>query len=29
MASVDLAACKIANVLFGLSRWETLLMVGC
>ncbi|MGH9696971.1 MAG: sodium:solute symporter family protein, partial [Bryobacteraceae bacterium] len=28
MASVDLAACKIANVLFGLSRWETLLMVG-
>lgn len=28
MASVDLAACKIANVLFGLSRWETLLLVG-
>ena len=28
MASVDLAACKIANVLFGLSRWETLLAVG-
>src|SRR5438874_6480654 len=28
MASVDLAACKIGSVLFGLSRWETLLMVG-
>lgn len=28
MASVNLAACKIANLLFGLSRWETLLMVG-
>jgi Na+/proline symporter len=28
MASVNLAACKIANVLFGLSRWETLLGVG-
>ncbi len=28
MASVDLAACKIANVLFGMSRWETLLAVG-
>jgi Na+/proline symporter len=28
MATVDLAACKIANVLFGLSRWETLLAVG-
>jgi Na+/proline symporter len=28
MATVDLAACKIANVLFGLSRWETLLGVG-
>jgi Na+/proline symporter len=28
MASVDLAACKIASVLFGLSRWETLLAVG-
>lgn len=28
MASVNLAACKIANVLFGLSRWETLLLVG-
>ncbi len=28
MASVNLAACKIANVLFGLSRWQTLLIVG-
>jgi SSS family solute:Na+ symporter len=28
MATVDLAACKIASVLFGLSRWETLLGVG-
>jgi Na+/proline symporter len=28
MASVDLAACKIASILFGLSRWETLLAVG-
>ncbi|MGA8026380.1 MAG: sodium:solute symporter family protein [Bryobacteraceae bacterium] len=28
MASVDLAAVKIASVLFGLSRWETLLGVG-
>ncbi|MFB3829978.1 MAG: sodium:solute symporter family protein [Bryobacteraceae bacterium] len=28
MASVNLAACKIAGVLFGLSRWETLLAVG-
>src|SRR6186713_1922665 len=28
MASVNLAACKIANVLFGLPRWETLLIVG-
>jgi Na+/proline symporter len=28
MASVNLAACKIANVLFGLSRWQTLLAVG-
>lgn len=28
MASVNLAACKIASVLFGLSRWETLLAVG-
>src|SRR5262245_46893825 len=28
MASVNLAACKIANVLFGLPRWETLLFVG-
>lgn len=28
MASVNLAACKIANVLFGMPRWETLLFVG-
>src|SRR3974390_1760585 len=28
MATVNLAACKIANVLFGLPRWETLLAVG-
>jgi SSS family solute:Na+ symporter len=28
MASVNLAACKIAGILFGLERWQTLLMVG-
>src|SRR5512133_4234926 len=28
MASVNLAACKIANVLFGLPRWQTLMAVG-
>ena len=28
MASVNLAACKIAGILFGLDRWQTLLMVG-
>jgi Na+/proline symporter len=28
MATVNLAACKIANVLFGLPRWETLVFVG-
>ncbi len=28
MATVNLAACKIANILFGLPRWETLLAVG-
>ena len=28
MATVNLAACKIAGVLFGLDRWETLLLVG-
>src|SRR5512143_3892390 len=28
MASVNLAACKIAAVLFGLERWQTLLLVG-
>jgi solute:Na+ symporter, SSS family len=28
MASVNLATCKIAGILFGLDRWETLLLVG-
>jgi len=28
MASVNLAACKIAAILFGLDRWQTLLFVG-
>src|SRR6201995_2776654 len=28
MATVNLAACKIAAVLFGLERWQTLLAVG-
>src|SRR3954464_12047249 len=28
MASVNLAACKIAAVLFGLERWQTLTAVG-
>ena len=28
MASVNLAACKIAGILFGLDRWQTLLFVG-
>jgi SSS family solute:Na+ symporter len=28
MATVNLAACKIAGVLFGLPRWQTLLAVG-
>ena len=28
MATVNLAACKIAGILFGLPRWETLLLVG-
>src|SRR5688500_12240256 len=28
MASVNLATCKIAGILFGLDRWETLLGVG-
>ncbi|MCE1189826.1 MAG: Na+:solute symporter [Ignavibacteria bacterium] len=28
MATVNLAACKIAAVLFGLDRWQTLLCVG-
>jgi Na+/proline symporter len=29
MATVNLAACKIANVLFGLPRWQTLLFIFC
>ena len=28
MATVNLAACKIAGILFGLDRWQTLLFVG-
>lgn len=28
MATVNLAACKIAGVLFGMDRWQTLLFVG-
>jgi solute:Na+ symporter, SSS family len=28
MATVNLAACKIAGILFGLERWQTLLTVG-
>jgi Na+/proline symporter len=28
MASVSLAACKIANILFGLHTWQTLLLCG-
>ncbi len=28
MATVSLAACKIANILFGMPRWETLLICG-
>ncbi len=28
MATVNLAACKIASVLFGLERWQTLAAVG-
>jgi Na+/proline symporter len=28
MATVNLAACKIAGILFGLERWQTLLAVG-
>lgn len=28
MATVNLAACKIANIMFGLDRWQTLLGVG-
>ena len=28
MATVNLAACKIAGILFGLDRWQTLAMVG-
>ncbi len=28
MATVNLAACKIAGVLFGMERWQTLVLVG-
>lgn len=28
LATVNLAACKIAGILFGLTRWETLALVG-
>jgi SSS family solute:Na+ symporter len=28
MATVNLAACKIAGILFGLPRWQTLIFVG-
>ncbi|MEW5984600.1 MAG: sodium:solute symporter family protein [Acidobacteriota bacterium] len=28
MATVNLAACKIAGVMFGLPRWQTLVVVG-
>src|SRR3984957_8695269 len=28
MATVTLAACKIANILFGMPRWETILFCG-
>src|SRR3954464_12835868 len=28
MASVNLAACKIAGVLFGMPRWQTLVLSG-
>src|SRR6476620_6624499 len=28
MATVNLAACKIAGILFGLERWQTLALVG-
>jgi Na+/proline symporter len=28
MATVNLAACKIAAILFGMPRWQTLLLVG-
>jgi solute:Na+ symporter, SSS family len=28
MATVNLAACKIAGILFGMARWETLLFIG-
>src|SRR5499426_1655136 len=28
IATVNLAACKIAGILFGLERWQTLLFVG-
>jgi Na+/proline symporter len=29
MATVNLAACKIATILFGMHPWQTLLFIGC
>src|SRR5277367_3385451 len=29
LASVNLAACKIAAILFGMKQWQTLLLLGC
>ncbi len=29
MGTVTLAACKIANILFGLPQWQTILICGC
>lgn len=29
MGTVTLAACKIANILFGLTPWQTILICGC
>src|SRR5579871_6530904 len=29
MGTVTLAACKIANILFGMPQWETILICGC
>src|ERR1700722_17204140 len=29
LANVNLAACKIAAILFGMKMWQTLLLLGC